>query len=108
MQCGIVMLRCSLHLACEQGEGKGENGEKEERRKEEPVGIHQYFDCKSYIIYAGLSSNYSNVHSNNNNNKNMSAVASAGTLLETRISSSLLMYETTKSVPTPNQCSFQL
>ena len=29
-------------------------------------------------------------------------------VLETRISSSLLMYETTKLVPTPRQCSFQL
>ena len=35
-------------------EGKGK-GEKEERRKGEPVGIHQYFDCKSFIMYAGLS-----------------------------------------------------
>ena len=61
-----------IPIACEQGEGKGENGEKEERRKEEPVGIHQYFDCKSYIIYAGLSSNYSNVRSNNNNKKYVS------------------------------------
>ena len=34
-------------------------------------------------------------------------MAQVGTLLETRISSSL-MYETTKLVPTPKQCSFQL
>ena len=57
------------------GEGRGEKGEKEERRKGEPVGILQYFDCRSFIIYAGLSFNYSNVRSNNNNNKNMLAVA---------------------------------
>ena len=29
------------------GEGRGEKGEKEERRKGEPVGIHQYFDCEA-------------------------------------------------------------
>ena len=56
-------------------EERGEEGEKEERRKGEPVGIHQYFDCRSFIIYAGLSFNYSNVRSNNNNNKNMLTVA---------------------------------
>ena len=82
---------------------------KRKRRREgkgEPGGIHQYFDCRSFIIYAGPSSNYSNVCSNNN--KNMLVVTQAGTLLETRISSSLLMYETTKLIPIPKQCSFQL
>ena len=92
-------------LACEQGEGRGGEGK---RRKGKPVGIHQYFDCRSFIIYAGPSFNYSDVRSNNNSNKNMLTVAKAGTLLETRISSSMLMYETTKLVPTPEQCSFQL
>ena len=46
---------------------------KEKRRREgkgEPVGIHQYFDCRSFIIYAGPPFNYSNVRSNNNNNNN--------------------------------------
>ena len=50
------------------GEGKGGEGENEERRKGEPVGIHQYFDCSSFIIYAGPSINYSNVRNNNNKN----------------------------------------
>ena len=45
-----------LSLACEQGKGRGEKGEK--KREGEPVGIHRYFDCSSFIIYAGLSINY--------------------------------------------------
>ena len=89
------------------GEGRGEKEEKEERRKVEPLEIHQYFDCRSFIIYAGLSFNYSNVGHNNNNN-NMLTVAKPGTLLETRISCSLFIYQTTKLVPNPKQCSFQL
>ena len=88
--------------------GRGEEGERGKKGREgkgEPVGIHQYVDCRSFIIYAGQSFNYSNMRGNNNS-KNMLTVAQAGTLLETRISSSLLMYETTKLVPILKQCFF--
>ena len=54
-------------VSCEQGE-KGEGREREKGRETEgePVGIHQYFDCSSFIIYSGPSINYSNVRNNNN------------------------------------------
>ena len=58
---------------CEQGKGRGEKGEKKREGKGKPVRIHQYFDCRSFIIYAGPSFNYSNarsINNNNNNNKN--------------------------------------
>ena len=56
-------------LACEQGEGRGGERRKGKREgKGESVRLHQYFDCRSFIIYAGPSFNYSNMHSNNNNN----------------------------------------
>ena len=57
------------------GEGRGEKGKKEGEGKGEPVGIHQYFDCTSFIIYVEPSFNYLNVRSNNNNHKNMLTVA---------------------------------
>ena len=69
------------------GEGRGGEGRRGERMdkkkregKGEPVGIHPYFDCSSFTIYAGPSINYSNVRSSNNNNNNkkyISCVASA-------------------------------
>ena len=59
--------------------GKGREGERKGKRrregKGEPVGMHQHFDCRSFIIYAGSSYNYSNVRSNNKNNKVMLTVA---------------------------------
>ena len=66
------------------GRGGGRKGEKGREGKGEPVGIHKYVDCRSFIIYAGQSFNYSNMRGNNNS-KNMLTVAQAGTLLETRI-----------------------
>ena len=50
------------------GEGR-ERGKRRGEGKGEPVGIHQYFDCTSFIIYAGPSFNYSKVCSNNYNHK---------------------------------------
>ena len=40
------------------GRGGERKEKKKERRKGEPVGIHRYFDCTSFIIYAGSSINY--------------------------------------------------
>ena len=51
-------------------------GERKREGKGEPVGIHQYFDGSSFIIYAGLSINYLDVpNNNNNNNKNILTVS---------------------------------
>ena len=102
----VAMTTVKILFSLWTGGGKeGERGKKGREGKGEPVGIHQYVDCRSFIIYAGQSFNYSNMRGNNKS-KNMLTVAQAGTLLETRISSSLLMYETTKLVPIPKQCFF--
>ena len=61
-------------LACEQGEGK-RKGKRKREEEGEPVGIHRYFDCSSFVIYAGPSVKYSNARNNNNNNKTINCVA---------------------------------
>ena len=60
---GVLTELGNSKLACEQeggGGGGGKKGEKKRERKGESVGIHQYFDCRNFIIYAGPSINYSN------------------------------------------------
>ena len=75
------------------GEGRGGEEEKgREKENGEPVGMHRYFNCSSFIIYAEPSINYSNAQNNNNENKNMCGLSR--NLLETRILSTLWMQET--------------
>ena len=71
----FIIMYEPVKLACEQGTGGERKGKRKREGKEEPVGIHQYFDCRSFIIYAGPSFNYSNVRSNNHNSKNTLTVA---------------------------------
>ena len=92
----------SLWAAWEQGVGGGEKkGKRKREGKGEPAGIHRYFKCSSFIIYAGPSINYSNTR----NNK---PVWPKRELLKTRISSSLWMHQTRKLVAIHGQFSFQL
>ena len=71
-----VMYMCEPTCAEPVNRGRGEEGRKGGKRKREgkgkPVGIHRYFDCSSFIIYAGPSINYSDAR---NNNKNINCVA---------------------------------
>ena len=76
-----ILTQCSdgQAVACEQGEGE-RKGKRKREGKGEPVGIHRYFDCSSFVIYAGPLINYSDAR--NNNNKTINCVASAETYLK--------------------------
>ena len=74
------MVCCWKGIACEQGEGE-RKGKRKREGEGEPVGIHRYFDCSSFVIYVGPSINYSNMR-NNNSNKTINCVASAETYLK--------------------------
>ena len=65
-------LKGCISVACEQGKGQ-RKGKRKREGKGEPEGIHRYFDCSSFVIYAGPSINYSNAR--NNNNKTINCVA---------------------------------
>ena len=71
-----------VKLACDGGGERKGKGKRKREGEGEPVGIHRYFDCSSFVIYSGPSINWSNARNNNNNNKTINCVASAETYLK--------------------------